>query len=165
VQVAGDAQGLLDLRMEKAKLLAVALRKTAARLRTGVAYQWGHMGQCNCGHLAQTLCGWSAAEIHRSALLQGTGEWTEHAYDYCSGSGALIDDVVDQLLAAGLSRDDIADVENLSNRQVLTAMKVGMLERNNRDHAIAYFDAWADLLDPKLAEVTTLVVERKSRAA
>ena len=32
-----------------------ALRATARRLEDGARYEWGHMGRCNCGHLAQTL--------------------------------------------------------------------------------------------------------------
>ncbi|WP_243635867.1 hypothetical protein [Hymenobacter edaphi] len=32
-----------------------ALRTTAQRLSTQAPYQWGHMGSCNCGHLAQTI--------------------------------------------------------------------------------------------------------------
>ena len=35
--------------------LAFALRRTADRLADGARYEWGHVGRCNCGHVAQTL--------------------------------------------------------------------------------------------------------------
>ena len=34
-------------------VLIEALRKTAKKLEKGARYQWGHMGCCNCGNLAQ----------------------------------------------------------------------------------------------------------------
>ena len=41
-----------------------ALRATADRLAAPDArYEWGHMGGCNCGHLAQTVTTLSRAEI------------------------------------------------------------------------------------------------------
>ena len=44
--------------------LVDALRSTSKRLeRDDVEYQWGHMGQCNAGHLIQTLTGMSSFEI------------------------------------------------------------------------------------------------------
>ena len=51
-----------------------ALRQTASRLAESESYQWGHMGQCNCGYLAQTITGLTAAEIHASAL-ERQGDW------------------------------------------------------------------------------------------
>jgi hypothetical protein len=48
--------------------LISALRATANRLSDGTAYQWTHMGACNCGHLAQTVTRKSASEIHALGL-------------------------------------------------------------------------------------------------
>jgi hypothetical protein len=122
------------------KSLAAALSVVAERLESGAPYQWGHMGQCNCGHLAQVVTQKSAREIHQSAIARQTGEWTEFANDYCGATGALIDDVFAELLAAGLSRDDIIHLENLSDPVVLA--RVGRpLQRHVRDDAIAYVRA------------------------
>jgi hypothetical protein len=34
--------------------LIAALRNTIDRLSGDTIYAWGHMGMCNCGHLAQS---------------------------------------------------------------------------------------------------------------
>jgi hypothetical protein len=129
--------------------LVQALRTVADRLAAGAPFQWGHMGHCNCGHLAQVVTRRSAAEIHQSAILRRTGEWSEYANDYCP-SGALIDDIFEDLLALGMTRQDIAHLEDLSDPSVLAAVGRGHLRRNDRDDAIAYFRAFADLLERRL---------------
>ena len=57
-----------------------ALRNTAHRLATA-PYQWGHMGSCNCGHLAQTITRLTKAEIHARAM-QRYGDWERQSIDY-----------------------------------------------------------------------------------
>ena len=124
--------------------LVDALYVVADRLAAGAPYQWGHMGQCNCGHLAQVLCERTAGEIHGSAISMATGEWTEFANDYCAGTGSLIDEVFADLLAAGLTREDIIHTENLDDPAVVA--RLGFTpRRNEREDAIAYFKAWAAL--------------------
>src|SRR5262245_31111342 len=112
--------------------LAVALRITADRIERGAPYQWGHMGQCNCGHLAQPITQRTSAEIHCSALAEGTGEWSEHLRDRCASTGALIDDVTDALISLGFTRDDLAHLEDLSAPQVLKELGVIALVRHDR---------------------------------
>ena len=126
--------------------LVHALRTVADRLAAGAPFQWGHMGHCNCGHLAQVVTTRSAAEIHKSAILRRTGEWSEYANDYCP-SGALIDDIFEDLLALGLTREDIAHLEDLSDPVVLAEVGRIHLRRNDRDDAIAYFRAFADVVE------------------
>ena len=48
--------------------LIAALRRTARKINDGAPYQWGHMGSCNCGNLAQELTKLTKAEIHAHAL-------------------------------------------------------------------------------------------------
>ena len=127
--------------------LIVALRITADRIEAGAPYQWGHMGQCNCGHLAQTITKQSASAIHRSALDEGTGEWSEHLRDRCATSGALIDDVTAALIDFGFTRDELAHLEDLSAPAVLAQLGVPCLVRHDRDDAVRYLRAWAALLD------------------
>jgi hypothetical protein len=44
------------------------LRKTAASIEKSPHYQWGHMGSCNCGFLAQEITRLSKDEIHACAM-------------------------------------------------------------------------------------------------
>ena len=62
--------------------LIAAMRETAARLRNGVHYAWGHHGACNCGNLLQVVTKFSKEEILRYAHT-GIGEWTEMAEEFC----------------------------------------------------------------------------------
>ena len=127
--------------------LAVALRLTAERIAAGAPYQWGHMGQCNCGHLAQTVTQRSAAQIHRSAIDANTGEWSEHLNDYCGATGALIDDVTRALLDFGFGARELQHLEYLSDHGVLARLGVSSLVRSEREDAVRYLRAWADLVD------------------
>jgi hypothetical protein len=134
--------------------LATALRTTAARLDAGAAYQWGHLGQCNCGHLVQTVCGLGTQVIHRWAL-ERTGDWEQLANDYCPTSGYHIDDVISSLLALGMATDDIGHLEKLDDPRVRAALPGGArwLARNQRADVVLYMRTWADLLDPPPAEL------------
>lgn len=142
--------------------LILALRRTAARLREGAPYQWGHLGMCNCGQLAQTITQRSRREIHEAALARG-GEWGDRAREYCPDSGYPVDAIIRELVAAGLNTNDIADFEQLADPAVLRALPGGHrhLERNRREHVILYLEAWAGLL---AAELDARELERDSAA-
>ena len=135
--------------MARANLeLIGALRQTAERLSGDVSYQWGHMGSCNCGHLAQSITGLASAEIHRSALIR-EGDWEQQARDYCPTSGNLIDVVLATMFVLGLTGADVRNLEKLSDIDVLH--RVGRhLRFNNRDDVVLYMTAWADLLQESL---------------
>ena len=131
--------------------LILALRTTAARLRSGAPYQWGHLGMCNCGQLAQTITQRSKREIHEAALTLG-GEWRDRARDYCPTSGLPIDGIIRELLDCGLSPTDLADLEYLADDRVLRRLAPGReLQRNRREDVVDYLDAWASLLEGELA--------------
>lgn len=136
------------------RLLIDALRTTAARLVAGSAYQWGHHGQCNCGHLVQTLCKLPPSQIHRYAL-ERDGDWEVLANAYCPTSGFHIDDVIRELLALGLTTDDLGHLEKLDDPEVLAALPGGTrwLRRNQRDDLVAYLEAWAALLERALPSI------------
>jgi len=53
-----------------------ALRRTARKLENGAPYQWGHMGGCNCGNLAQEITKLSKDQIHAYAM-QRYGDWND----------------------------------------------------------------------------------------
>ena len=129
-----------------ARDLASALRATADRLESTASFMWGHMGACNCGHLAQTVTGLTGAEIHRAAL-EREGEWERQANEYCPTSGLLVDHILAAMFALGLTRADVRNLERLADPRVLA--RVGRpLRFNRRDDAIAYLRAWAEMLEP-----------------
>lgn len=129
--------------------LATALRSTAARLREGSKFAWGHMGRCNCGHLAQTLTRRTAAEIHAAAQAR-CGDWREQTREHCPTSGLEIDTVITELVAAGLSLSDLRHIEDLSDPVVLAQVPARHLSRSEVHHAIQYMEAWAELLEAAL---------------
>ena len=126
-----------------------ALRDTASRLTTQAPYQWGHMGRCNCGHLAQTITQLTKAEIHTRAM-QRYGDWERQIIDYCPTSGLPIDQTIDEMLALGFSRSDLSHLERLSDPSVLAAIpfeRRNTLRHNQRDDVVLYLHTWADLLE------------------
>lgn len=137
--------------------LVRALRDTAHRIeQDDVPYSWGHMGSCNCGHLAQTVTRLDRAEIHRRAQ-QRAGDWGEQALEACAGSGIALDHVIEELLDLGLERRDLQELEELSSRTVLRRVPTvdgspRHLRRNCREDAVLYLRAWADLLEEALED-------------
>ncbi len=131
--------------------LIEALRETAHRLRNGAKYSWGNHGACNCGNLVQVVTTFSEAQIINFAHM-GAGEWTELAQDYCSVTGAPVDMIISRLQELGLTTVDIHHLEYLSDREVLKHLDGGFrwLKRNVREHAIAYFEGFANMLEEKL---------------
>jgi hypothetical protein len=133
--------------------LIYALRKTVVRLHSGAPYQWGHLGSCNCGHLAQTLTHKSKGEIHSEALKR-VGDWGDVSAQYCETSGLPIDDIIGAMLEVGLNLNDIGHLENLSDRKILSQLPAPerCLKHNNRNDVITYLSTWADLLESQLQE-------------
>ena len=128
-----------------------ALRETAARLRNGAHYAWGHHGACNCGNLLQVVTNLTEGEILHYAHT-GIGEWTELAEEFCPVTNAPLTLVISKLEAMGLTPADIHHVEYLSDKEVLRHLSGGFrwLKRNKREDAIDYFEAFASLLEEKL---------------
>ena len=131
------------------RFLVDALRATSTRLEdTNAAYQWGHMGQCNAGHLIQTITGMSSFQIVESVDFQ-LDEWSEHAMDYCSCTGSKVDDIFLTMERYGMSHSDIVKLENLSDKAILDNLSGGFryLRRNIREDVIEYMRSFADLLE------------------
>ncbi|TYZ06623.1 hypothetical protein FY528_17285 [Hymenobacter lutimineralis] len=140
--------------MAKSNLAVLeALRTTAHRLQTQAPYQWGHMGSCNCGHLAQTITRLSKAEIHARAL-QRYGDWDQQLQDYCPTSGLPFDETIDEMLALGFTRSDLAHLERLSDPKIRAAIpfeRRNALRHNNREDVVLYLNTWAALLEDEWA--------------
>jgi hypothetical protein len=131
--------------------LISALRETANRLKEGAHYAWGNHGACNCGNLLQVVANLSKEEILTYAHT-GIGEWTELAIDYCGVSNTPVDLLLKKLQEIGLTPTDIHHLEYLDDRKVLEQLPGGFrwLSRNNREHVIEYFNAYASYLEEEL---------------
>jgi hypothetical protein len=130
--------------------LVKSLRKTANRILNSPDYQWGHMGACNCGHLAQEITMKSKAEIHKRAMY-GNGDWNDQLNDYCGITGQLFDDVIAQMLDFGFDIDDLKHLEKLSDKRVLERMPLKFyLKYNVKEDVALYLTLWADMLEDEL---------------
>lgn len=131
--------------------LIAAIERTISNLQQGASYQWGHMGACNCGNLAQELTKFSKAEIHQFAM-QRHGNWNEQLIDYCPTSGYPMDLMVSKMLEYGLTIDDLSHLERLSDPIILSKIekeKRDQLNKNRREDVIFYLQVWANLLREK----------------
>lgn len=136
--------------MAKAKPeLIAALRRTASKLQKNSPYQWGHMGSCNCGHLAQEITSLSKKEIHARALRSRSGDWNEQLIDYCPTSKLPMDEVISEMLSAGLDREDLMHLEKLSDPAIIQRLPLHQkhLLHNKREDVVLYFETWANLLE------------------
>lgn len=111
------------------------------------------MGACNCGHLAQTVTRLNAEDIRRYAL-ERKGEWAEQGLEYCPASGYPMDAILTALFDLGLSSDDLASLERLSDPSVLRRLPVELRTRlsyRDREHVVLYMRTMADLLEEQVA--------------
>lgn len=133
--------------------LIAAIRKTIYKLQNGANYQWGHMGACNCGNLAQELTKLSKSEIHQYAM-QKRGNWNEQVMEFCPNSGFPMDLMISKMLEAGLSKDDLMHLEKLSDPLVLktiTKDKRDQLQKNCKEDLILYMQCWVKILEDQWA--------------
>jgi hypothetical protein len=129
--------------------LVTALRTTALRIEAGAGYRWSHFGQCNCGHLAQTITALTPQALY-AAAFDRAGDWGEQARDYCPTSGLPMDRILDQLFALGMEPEDVRHLERLSDDRVLRAFPGEQLHHVRRPDVVRYMRAWADLLEREL---------------
>lgn len=135
--------------------IVTALRKTAQKLKEENTYQWGHMGACNCGNLAQTITSYTKAEIHQYALAAREGDWSEMAEEYCQISGLPLDMMIASMINKGFSLDDFKNLEYLSDKKVLSLIpkeKRDHLQHNKKEDVILYLNTWAQMLENELVD-------------
>lgn len=126
-----------------------ALRQTVAQLESGNRYEWGHMGSCNCGNLAQTITSLSSAEIQAHAL-QKKGDWSEQLIEYCPSSGYPMDLILSRMIDFGFTQNNLRQLEWLSDPEILAKMGVPSLNRNLKSATINYMLTWALMLEEKI---------------
>jgi hypothetical protein len=127
------------------------LRNTAKAIASSPDYQWGHMGACNCGYLAQQVTHLNKDEIHRRAM-QSHGDWSEQLNDYCPTSALPLDDIISDILNAGFDTTDLKHLERLSDPVVLNTLPVEkkFLLHNQKADVVTYVEAWADKMEADL---------------
>ena len=126
-----------------------ALRNTIKHLKSGAPYQWGHMGACNCGNLAQEVTLLSKAEIHAYAM-QKHGDWNEQLNEYCPSSGLPVDLMIGELVGAGFTLQDLMHLERLSDPLILSAIppeKRSGMQKNNKQDLLLYLESWVRQLE------------------
>jgi len=131
--------------------LIQTLRNAARKLNQSTTYQWGHMGLCNCGFLAQEITALTKEEIHRRAM-QRHGDWTEQLNDYCPTSGLPMDDLITELIEFGFTPGQLQNLEKLSDPEVLKWILLGErnLKHNVKADVVYYLNTWAQALEDQL---------------
>lgn len=134
-----------------------ALRATAQKIEKSNSYQWGHMGLCNCGFLAQEITSLSKGEIHRRAM-QSHGDWSEQLNDYCPSSGLPMDSLIDELVQFGFTPSELANLERLSDPAVILGLPLEkrQLKFNEKHDVVLYLKTWANQLEQQLLETIKL---------
>jgi hypothetical protein len=127
------------------------LRNAAKKIEASENYQWGHMGACNCGFLAQEVTKLSKSEIHRRAM-ERHGDWTEHLNDYCPVNGLPFDAIISELIAFGFDSTDLKHLEKLSDPNILRtfSFEERTLQHNVKQDVVNYLKAWINLLEDEL---------------
>lgn len=127
------------------------LRNAAQKIKESENYQWGHMGACNCGFLAQEVTKLTKAEIHRRAM-ERHGDWTEHLNDYCPVNGLPFDDIISELIAFGFDSSDLKHLEKLSDPNILRVLSFAErnLQHNVKQDVVSYLKVWINLLEDEL---------------
>jgi hypothetical protein len=144
--------------MAKASIEIIeVLRKTASILEKSDRYQWGHMGSCNCGFLAQQITSLRKEQIHTRAM-ERYGDWSEQLNDYCPASGLAFDELISDMLAFGFDSEDLKHLEKLSDGQILRSLPLldRNLKHNLKEDVIKYLVAWAAQLEERLIDTIKL---------
>jgi hypothetical protein len=138
--------------MAKASVeLIEILRKTSNKLEESEVYQWGHMGSCNCGFLAQQITHLRKEEIH-SRAMEGYGDWNEQLNDYCPTSGLPMDNLISEMIAFGFDTDDLKNLERLDDKRILQRLSFEErnLHYNLKNDVVKYLRTWAAMMEEDL---------------
>jgi hypothetical protein len=141
--------------------LITAIRNTIAKLKNGSPYQWGHMGACNCGNLAQELINIPKDEIHRYAM-EKSGDWNDQLIDFCPDSGFPMDLMISKMIEKGLTVEELRHLELLSDPKILKNIpfeKRTQMAKNNRHDVVLYFETWLEILENQWIEDQSAINE------
>lgn len=143
-----------------------ALRLTAKKIANSNDYQWGHMGACNCGFLAQEITHLQKSEIH-SRAMERYGDWNEQLNDYCPTSGLLMDTLISNILEFGFDVNDLKHLEKLSDPTVLANLpnERRYPKHNCKEDVVLYLQTWAQKLENELLDQIYLPSELGTTAS
>jgi hypothetical protein len=93
------------------------------------------------------------------------GDWTEQSLDYCNRSGMTLDLIISTMLEAGLELRDIRNLEYLADNYILKRIPLEKreLRHNKKEDVITYMNAWAELLEEKVAKSISLETLTKEK--
>ena len=162
------------------KSLQQALRETATQITSEDSrYNWEHVCSCNCGSLVCNLLdidprkllfafnGIAQEFVKRNSACPTYTQLALHRAETCHVTKLPLDDLFRMLYDAGLSYDDIHELEFLCNPEVLKRLgyedvppqKNGGKYHRQAANTAAYMNEWADMLDEKQAAVEALLAE------
>lgn len=96
--------------MKPTKQLILGLREAAQRLREHPEqYNWLRGSDCNCGILAQAILGCESVKLVDMGLYASWTTMSKHGF--CKTTGLPIVEVLRQLMAHGLEREDFKQLE------------------------------------------------------
>lgn len=134
-----------------------------------IDYDWIHQESCNCGILCQVLTNNSKKELKNKYNWRNfgksdnyflSGTWTGHVQKHCSITGKTFDRILNILLEAGLTPNDICDLEFLKNITILKRTDISrkflfFFNRNyykNPKNLAKYLNAWIKILEEEINE-------------
>jgi hypothetical protein len=125
--------------MEKKVTLIEALTAVVTALENDtIDYDWCKTSHCNCGLVAQAVTRTGQDGLNNDYLIDiknalqtkkkmakgKSATWTELVAEYCPLTGEPLADVFKKLYEAGMTREDIAHLEYLSDPKILAVSQV-----------------------------------------
>lgn len=123
--------------------LIKALKETVLDLRLNRKdYDWWNCSGCNCGILAQNICGMDAAALTDN---RNTGSWSM----VCRSTGKKLSVVLEKMFLVGMTKEDIIGLESLSDENILkeAGMVRDFVSFTDKDSVIKYMEAWLRILE------------------
>lgn len=123
--------------------LIKALRETVLDLELNrKEYDWMKVNSCNCGILAQNICGMDDDTLTANRDI---GAWSL----VCKSTGENMSVVMKKMLSVGLTLQNIIDLEKLSSPEILkeASLNTWGVAMDNKELVIRYMKAWIRILE------------------
>ncbi|MGL5062325.1 MAG: hypothetical protein ACRC62_20300 [Microcoleus sp.] len=130
------------------------LLRTADDIETNPDYNWFDTENCNCGLLVRNA---GLSFDAKECGLCTNASWSIFASNTCLRTGLPLHGVIKQLVAIGLTTEDICQLETCSNPAVKRKIGRDYFTACDADSVAVYLRAWASILDKQLAEQTLSV--------
>lgn len=139
------------------------LEATADKIEAG-DFCWTESYRCTDGNLAQVVMGLTAQQL-KQLMKEETGSiywcWSNEVKVVCPSTGLPMRLVVQALLKAGFSEEEITWIEGMSNIAVLQAAGISTdrfvndshLDKSKPEFVVRYLRTWANMLRRELDPV------------